>query len=236
MLLPSTCTKQLILRAEGVWKSYDHEAITVLKGVDFYVLTGETVALCGPSGCGKSTLLHLLGGLDEPDRGKIAVNGISSRREGDLLRLIRHEVSFVFQLHNLIPDLTLAENCLIPTVAAGVKPRAARVRLIQLAERTGLAHRLNQPIQTLSGGERQRTALCRALMNHPRILLADEPTGSLDESSRRQVFQLLLELVANEGTTLLMATHDLELAHLCDRMVVMQGGKTHDFITPNRQN
>jgi lipoprotein-releasing system ATP-binding protein len=217
------------MRAESVWKSYDNDAIKVLNGMNFHAFTGETVALCGPSGCGKSTLLHLLGGLDDPDRGEISVNGISSRRRGDLLRLLRHEVGLVFQLHNLIPDLTLEENCLIPTVAAGVNRQQARARLAQLAERTGLTHRLNQRIQTLSGGERQRTALCRALMNRPRILLADEPTGSLDERSRGQIFELLLELVANEGVTLVMATHDRELAENCDRIIVMKDGKSWEY-------
>ena len=227
MTLPASI-KPFILRADGVWKSYDHDAIKVLNGVDFQACAGETVALCGPSGCGKSTLLHLLGGLDEPDRGEISVNGISSRRSGDLLRRLRHEVGFVFQLHNLIPDLTLAENCLIPTVAAGVKQSEARSRLAQLVERTGLARRLHQHIQKLSGGERQRTALCRALMNRPRILLADEPTGSLDDRTRSQVFELLLELVANEGITLVMATHDRELAERCQRVVVMKDGKVYE--------
>ena len=160
----------------------------MLNGVDFHAVAGETVALCGPSGCGKSTLLHLLGGLDEADRGQITAGGIPSQRRGDLLRMLRHEVGFVFQLHYLIPDLTLEENCLIPTVAGRVKGDEARARLAQLFERSGLTHRLNQRIQNLSGGERQRTALCRALMNRPRILLADEPTGSLDERTRSQVF------------------------------------------------
>jgi len=227
MTLP-TSVKTVVLRAKGVWKSYDQEAIKVLNGVDFHAFTGETVALCGPSGCGKSTLLHLLGGLDEPDQGEIVVNGISSHRGGDLLRLLRHEVGFVFQLHNLIPDLTLEENCLLPTVAAGVPRRTARARLAQLAGRTGLTHRLKQPIQKLSGGERQRTALCRALINRPSILLADEPTGSLDDQTRSQVFELLLDLVVDEEITLVMATHDRELAGRCHRVIVMKDGKVNE--------
>jgi ABC-type lipoprotein export system ATPase subunit len=218
-------TREVVLRAEAVWKGYDNNAIQVLNGVDFHALAGETVALRGPSGCGKSTLLHLLGGLDEPDRGKISVNGIESRREGDRLRLLRSEVGFVFQLHNLIPDLTLEENCLLPTVAAGVNQRVARERLAHLAGRAGVSHRLGQRVQKLSGGERQRAALCRALMNRPRILLADEPTGSLDDRTRGQVFRLILELVATEGVTLVMATHDRELAEACDRIAVMKEGK-----------
>ena len=217
-----------VLRAEAVWKSYDNQTVNVLNGVDFFAGTGETIALCGPSGCGKSTLLHLLGGLDKPDRGEIFVNGTSLKGNGDALCLLRHEVGFVFQLHHLIPDLTLEENCLIPTLAAGISRRDARKRLINLAERTGLSHRLNHRIQKLSGGERQRTALCRALMNMPRILLADEPTGALDERTRSQVFQLLLELVATEGVTLVMATHDRELAERCQRIVVMKDGKVYE--------
>lgn len=217
-----------VLHAADVWKSYDNGAIKVLNGVDFDAYARCTVSLCGPSGCGKSTLLHLLGGLDEPDRGVISVNGAPLRLGSGSLRLLRHEVGFVFQLHNLIPDLTLAENCLIPTVAAGTNPRVARQRLMQLTESTGLSHRLDQRIQKLSGGERQRTALCRALMNRPRILLADEPTGSLDEQTSRQVFDLLLELVDSEAITLVMATHDRALAKQCDRIVEMHDGRVYE--------
>jgi ABC-type lipoprotein export system ATPase subunit len=215
----------IVLRAEDVWKSYDDGTIAVLMGVDLEAAEGETVALCGPSGCGKSTLLHLFGGLDEPDRGGIVVNGVAVNRDRDLLRLLRHEVGFVFQLHNLIPDLTLEENCLIPTVAAGTNRRDALQRLHQLADRTGLGHRLSQRIQKLSGGERQRTALCRALMNRPKILLADEPTGSLDEQTSATVFQLLLDIAATEGVTLLMATHDRSMAERCDRLLEMHDGR-----------
>ena len=219
---------RVVLRAEDVWKSYDDGAIAVLKGVDFEASEGQTVALCGPSGCGKSTLLHLFGGLDTPGSGRVSVNGMEVNRHRNLLRLLRHEVGFVFQLHNLIPDLTLEENCLIPTVAAGTDRRIARERLRELADRTGLTHRLGQRIQKLSGGERQRTALCRALMNKPRILLADEPTGSLDEGASAQVFDLLLDLAANEAVTLVMATHDRSLADRCDRLLEMHDGKVHE--------
>ncbi|MDR3736845.1 MAG: ABC transporter ATP-binding protein [Acidobacteriaceae bacterium] len=221
----TTQDARVVLSAEGVWKSYDDGAIKVLNGVDFAAVQGKTVALCGPSGCGKSTLLHLLGGLDEPDRGQVTINGTVLNQQVSPLRMLRHEVGFVFQLHNLIPDLTLEENCLIPTVAAGVERKVARARLRELAERTGLEHRLGHRIQKLSGGERQRTALCRALMNRPKILLADEPTGSLDERTSAVVFDLLLELAAKEGVTLVMATHDRGLAGRCDRLVEMHDGK-----------
>ena len=207
----------VVLRAENVWKSYDEGAIAVLKGINFEAREGQTVALCGPSGCGKSTLLHLFGGLDEPDQGRVSVNGVEINRHRNLLRLLRHEVGFVFQLHNLIPDLTLAENCLIPTVAAGIDRRTAQARLRQLTDRTGLSHRLDQ-----------RTALCRALMNRPKILLADEPTGSLDELTSATVFELLLDVVATEGVTLLMATHDRGLAERCDRLLEMHDGRLRE--------
>lgn len=212
------------LRTEGLWKSYEGGSIQVLNGVDFEAFAGQMVALCGPSGCGKSTLLHLLGGLDEPDRGRVLVHG-SELRNRRRTQFLRHEVGFVFQLHNLIPDLTLEENCLIPTVAAGTPRKVAIARLHELAERTELTHRLKQRIQKLSGGERQRTALCRALMNKPGILLADEPTGSLDERTSRQIFDLLLELAHTDGITLVMATHDRGLAAQCDRLVEMRDGK-----------
>ena len=219
---------QIALRAENVWKSYDDGAITVLRGVQFEATQGETIALCGPSGCGKSTLLHLFAGLDEPDSGRIVVNGVEVNRHRNLLKLLRHEIGFVFQLHNLIPDLTLAENCLIPTVATGTDRNIAMNRLCHLTERTGLAHRLKHKIQKLSGGERQRTAICRALMNRPRILLADEPTGSLDEHNSESVFQLLLDIAANEGVTLMMATHDRALAYRCDRFIEMHDGRIYE--------
>ncbi|HEY2469390.1 MAG TPA: ABC transporter ATP-binding protein [Terracidiphilus sp.] len=228
LITHSVRTGQIVLRAENVWKSYDDGAITVLRGVDLEAGQGETIALCGPSGCGKSTLLHLFAGLDEPDSGRIVINSVEVNRHRDLVKLLRHEIGFIFQMHNLIPDLTLAENCLIPTVAAGIDRVLAMMRLHQLAERTGLVHRLNHKIQKLSGGERQRTAICRALMNRPKILLADEPTGSLDEHNSESVFQLLLDLAANEGVTLLMATHDRALAYRCDRFIEMHDGRIYE--------
>lgn len=224
-----TDSQKFVLQAKCVWKSYDNKMVTVLNGVDFTAKAGQTVALCGPSGCGKSTLLHLLGGLDTLDSGQVFVDGTELKSHGDELRRLRHEIGFVFQLHNLMPDLTLEENCLIPTVAAGTSRSEACQRMMQLAKRTGLTHRLRHRIQKLSGGERQRTALCRALMNRPKILLADEPTGALDERTRSQVFDLLLELVATEKITLVMATHDRSLAERCDRIVVMRDGKIFEI-------
>lgn len=217
-----------IIGVEDVWKSYDDGAISVLNGVDLQVRSGEAVALCGPSGCGKSTLLHLIGGLDLPSRGSITVNGSPLNHKRDMVHFLRHEVGFVFQLHNLIPDLTLEENCLLPAIAAGMRRSSAEARLQALAERTGLRSRMKHRIQKLSGGERQRTAICRALMNRPGILLADEPTGSLDERTSSAVFSLLIELARTEGLTLLMATHDRTLASSCDRLVEMRDGRMHE--------
>jgi ABC-type lipoprotein export system ATPase subunit len=215
----------VIIEAREVWKSYDEGAIAVLKGVDLAVRKGEAIALCGPSGCGKSTLLHLIGGLDQPSRGDVAVNGRQLGRRRDMVHFMRHEVGFVFQLHNLIPDLTMEENCLLPAIAAGANRVTAMKRLHELAESTGLQDRLKHRIQKLSGGERQRTAICRALMNRPGILLADEPTGSLDEKTSGVVFNLLLGLAHTEGVTLLMATHDRGLAGACDRVLEMHDGR-----------
>lgn len=215
----------VVIRASQVWKSYDQGTISVLNGVDLEAHKGEAIALCGPSGCGKSTLLHLIGGLDEPTRGTVMVNGKKLGRSRDMVQFMRHEVGFVFQLHNLIPDLTMEENCLLPAVAAGTPHATALSRLQELAARTGLRHRLKHRIQKLSGGERQRTAICRALMNRPGILLADEPTGSLDEQTSSAVFDLLLDLAHTEHVTLLMATHDRGLAAACDRVLEMHDGR-----------
>ncbi len=225
--------KAVAVRVENLWKSYDEGAIRVLNGVTLEARAGETLALCGPSGCGKSTLLHLMGGLDIPDRGTVTVQGEVLGPRSDTVRLLRHRVGFVFQLHNLIPDLTLEENCLLPTVAAGVSRNVAMERLEQLLRRTGLEHRRGQKIQKLSGGERQRTVLCRSLMNRPGILLADEPTGALDECTREQVFELLLEMVRTEGITLVMATHDLDLARRSDRLLEMHDGRIAEFPSPS---
>jgi len=220
-----TAANSVVISAVDLWKSYDQGAIAVLNGVDLEAQKGEAIALCGPSGCGKSTLLHLVGGLDEPSHGTVTVNGKQLGRGRDMVYFMRHEVGFIFQLHNLIPDLTMEENCLLPAIAAGMKRSAALSRLQELAERTGLEDRLKHRIQKLSGGERQRTAICRALMNRPGILLADEPTGSLDEKTSGAVFKLLLDLAHTEGVTLLMATHDRGIATACDRVLEMHDGR-----------
>ena len=210
---------------EDVWKSYDGGRIEVLTGVTLRVRKGEIVALCGSSGCGKSTLLNVISGLEEVDKGLVRVAGSDVVDEATRIGLLRHRIGYVFQMHHLMPDLTLAENCMVPVIAAGGKRAEGLTRLRELAETTGVAHRLGQRVRELSGGERQRGALCRALMNDPEILLCDEPTGALDESNRGKVFDLLLDLVRSRGRTLVLATHDAELAGLCDRTVRMRDGR-----------
>lgn len=215
----------MAVRVEEVWKSFDHGRIEVLKGVSLSVNKGEIVALCGTSGCGKSTLLNVISGLEDVDRGLIRVAGQDVVDEKTRITLLRHRIGYVFQFHHLMPDLTLAENCLVPVIAAGGSKAEGLARMQELATATGVAHRLKQPVRELSGGERQRGALVRALMNDPDLLLCDEPTGALDESNREKVFDLLLELVRSRGRTLVLATHDPDLARRCDRTVRMRDGK-----------
>lgn len=210
---------------ENVWKSFDRGRIEVLKGVSLNVEKGAVVALCGTSGCGKSTLLNVISGLETADRGSVHVAGRKVEGEETRLNLLRHRIGYVFQLHHLMPDLTLGENCLVPVIAAGGKRSEGIQRLHELAAATGVDHRLHQRVRELSGGERQRGALIRALMNDPEILLCDEPTGALDESNREKVFELLLDLVRSRGRTLVLATHDPDLASRCDRVVRMRDGK-----------
>jgi ABC-type lipoprotein export system ATPase subunit len=214
-----------MIAVDDVWKSFDRGRIEVLKGIHLRVNAGEIVALCGTSGCGKSTLLNVIGGLEMAEKGRVEIAGRERKGEKERLALLRREVGFIFQLHQLVPGLTLEENCLIPALATRMSRGKARARVRELAERTGISARLDRRVRELSGGERQRGALVRALINDPPVLLADEPTGALDESNRERVFDLLLELARSAGKTLLIATHDLDLASRCDRVVRMRDGQ-----------
>lgn len=213
------------VQVEDVWKSFDRGRIEVLKGVTLHVPKGGIVALCGTSGCGKSTLLNVISGLEDVDRGLVRVSGHDVVDEVTRIELLRKRIGYVFQFHHLMPDLTLAENCMVPVIAAGGKKAESMERLHELAVATGVQHRLGQRVRELSGGERQRGALVRALMNDPELLLCDEPTGALDETNREKVFDLLLELVRSRGRTLVLATHDPDLARRCDRCVKMRDGR-----------
>jgi lipoprotein-releasing system ATP-binding protein len=220
---------QTLARARGLSKSYDRGRIPVLRDVSFSVGAGELVALWGASGSGKSTLLHLLGGLDVPDHGELVVCGLDPRREENRLVLRRERIGFVFQLHNLIPDLTVEENLRVPGYAAGRPAAETTLRLRTLAEQVGIVHRLQHRIQDLSGGERQRTALCRALMHRPRLLLADEPTGSLDEATGGNVFALLKQLAERERIAVVLATHERRFAESCHRIVRVRDGRLDEI-------
>jgi putative ABC transport system ATP-binding protein len=212
---------------EGVAKTYDGR-IRALRDVNLQLRRGEFVGLSGPSGSGKSTLLQLIGGLDRPDAGRIVVDGQSV---GDLespVEYHRDVVGFVFQQHHLLPMLTARGNVELPLIAAGV-PRAARAeRAQELLAEVGLGDRADDPPAKLSGGERQRVAVARALANRPRLLLADEPTGSLDQETSRRVLDLLVDLRERHGMTMLIVSYDPEVAERADRSVRIVDGRLED--------
>jgi putative ABC transport system ATP-binding protein len=209
---------------EDVAKSFEGGRITALAGVSFAVEPGEYVALTGPSGCGKSTLLNLIGALDRPDSGSIAVGGLHLSEVGNLSEYRAATVGFVFQFHNLIPTLTALENVQMPMM--GQRPRAERVeRARELLGEVGLSGRAGNYPPTLSGGERQRVAIARALANEPRLLLADEPTGSLDTDTGAHVLALLQQLRAQYGMTILLSTNDPLVAETADRVLALRDGR-----------
>tara|TARA_B110000305_G_scaffold242111_2_gene320009 strand:+ start:2177 stop:2854 length:678 start_codon:yes stop_codon:yes gene_type:complete len=220
---------EVIVRAKQVTKSYDDGRITVLHGVSLEVRAGEVVGLWGASGSGKSTLLHLLGGLDLPDTGTMEVCGLDPTREVDRIELRRHQLGYIFQMHNLIPDLTVEENVRVPALAIGTPRAETAKRVRELADKVGISHRLHHRIQDLSGGERQRTAICRALMNGPRLLLADEPTGSLDEKTGDTVFALLKEMAEQNNIAILLATHERRFAEQCSRVLRVRDGQLSEI-------
>ncbi len=213
------------IEVHGLVKRYDEGRITALDGMELVVESGEFVAVVGPSGCGKSTLLHLIGALDRPDEGRILVGGHDLGDQKDLDHYRAHHVGFVFQLHNLLPGLTARENVEVPmfelALPAHERSRRARTLLggVGLEGRDG-----NRPPQ-LSGGERQRVAIARALANEAPVLLADEPTGSLDSAAGVAVLDLLERLRAERGLTILLVTHDLGVAARADRIVSMLDGR-----------
>ncbi len=208
-----------------VHKAYEEGRIQALAGMNLHVAGNEYVALVGPSGCGKSTLLHLIAALDRPDSGTIRVAGHDLAHERDLSHYRARHVGIVFQLHNLLPTLTALENVQVPMfetgVRAGERERRARrlLELVAMGERAG-----NRPAE-LSGGERQRVAIARALANEPEVLLADEPTGSLDSASGLHVMELLESVSRERGATLVLVTHAPELALRADRVVQMLDGR-----------
>lgn len=201
--------------------------VDALRGVDLTIGRGEFVALVGPSGSGKSTVLNLIGGLDRPTSGEVWIDGVelSASDERTLTRHRRQHVGFVFQTFNLLPRLTANENVALPLMFSGV-PRGERLdRAKQLLERVGLAERLNHRPGQLSGGEQQRVAIARALVSRPALLLADEPTGNLDTTTGTGIMALLKELNEESDLTLLVVTHDPEVAAFADRIVALRDGR-----------
>ncbi len=221
------------LNLENIGKTFlqpgGRKSVTVLEDADLEVDEGKSLAVTGRSGSGKSTLLHLVAGLDQPDRGRIEVGGqdISQLDAGGLANFRTNSVGFIFQLHHLLPQCTALENVLLPAFAEGAprKPAEAQDRARELLKRVRLEDRIDHKPAQLSGGERQRCAIARALINEPRLLLADEPTGSLDEASAATILDLLQEINREEGVTLVLVTHALELARRMDRVLLLQGGK-----------
>ena len=216
-----------MIRAYGLTKTIHTgtHRVDILKGIDLDVPRGQFAAVMGPSGSGKSTLLGLLAGLDTPTSGTIYLDGqeITGLKEDELALVRGRKIGFVFQSYHLIPTLTAEENVLLPMELAGNGGGAGRAR--ELLERVGLADRRDHyPVQ-LSGGEQQRVALARAFMVRPPILLADEPTGNLDSENGRLVLDLLLSLNRQEGTTLVLVTHDQELAGSADRRILLRDGR-----------
>jgi predicted ABC-type transport system involved in lysophospholipase L1 biosynthesis ATPase subunit len=226
--------KEPILCAEGVRKSFrlgkSKSAVEVLKGVDFALFQGETVAITGASGAGKSTLLYALAGLEKPDAGEVRYRGESLYRMGANARaaLRVKEIGFVFQAYHLLPELTVLENVILPALAlpgAWKRGTELRGRAAELLARVGLERRGKHRPGELSGGEQQRAAIARALMNRPKLIFADEPTGNLDSANGEAVLGMLLGEVAAAGLTLLMVTHNDAVAARCDRHVRMGDGR-----------
>ncbi|MEE2947281.1 MAG: ABC transporter ATP-binding protein [Verrucomicrobiota bacterium] len=217
----------VVLRLEAVHKQYesaDRDPVQVLKGITLTVKHGDSIAIVGPSGSGKSTLLNLLGSLDSPTSGRIQLDGqeLAHLSEQELASIRNKKIGFIFQSHHLLPQCSVLENVLVPTLAEnGKAPADAVERAKQLLDRVGLEHRLTHQPAQLSGGECQRVAVVRALINQPSFILADEPTGALDHSTATSLAKLLVELNREDRVTLIVVTHSLELAS--------QMGTTHQL-------
>ncbi|MDC3121372.1 ABC transporter ATP-binding protein [bacterium] len=219
-----------VLELIGIEKSYfkgNANKIEVLKGVNLQLFPGETVALVAPSGAGKSTLLQIAGLLDKPMYGKILISGTEIQNESDnqLTMIRRQEIGFVYQFHHLLPEFSSRENIDLPQLSNGVSSNEAQQRSIELLSLVNLDTRSDHRPSELSGGEQQRVAICRALANKPKIILADEPTGNLDQKTTSAVFETLQEIVRQTNLAALIATHNLDLASRMDRVVKLNDGK-----------
>ncbi len=214
-----------MIEIKGVTKSFG--SLQVLKGIDLRIEKGEIVSIVGPSGAGKTTLLQILGTLDKPDSGSVVVDGIetSTLSTNKLSEFRNTHLGFVFQFHQLLPEFTAIENIMIPAYIAGMKPKEARSRAEELLEFMGLSDRATHKPNELSGGEKQRVAVARALMNNPAVILADEPSGSLDSKNKEELHKLFFELRDKFGQTFVIVTHDETLATLTDRTIHLKDGR-----------
>ena len=214
-----------MISVENIHKSFG--SLEVLKGIDLTVKQGEFVAIMGKSGAGKTTLLQIIGSLDRPDSGRVVIDGtdIFTLGERELAAFRNRHIGFIFQMHQLLPEFTALENVMMPALIGGESMQEARKRAEGLLNDLGMRDRYMHKPNQLSGGERQRVAAARALMMHPDVILADEPSGSLDEENKRELHRLLLDLRQRYGQTIIVVTHDAELAHISDRILEIKDGK-----------
>lgn len=225
-----------MLELINVTKSYqtpgNKDGVCVLKNITLKVTKGQSLVIVGPSGSGKSTLLNIIGALDRPSEGRVLFDGkdLAELNEFELARIRNREIGFVFQLHHLLPQCTVLENVLVPTLAGktNLSRKEIQERAIILLQRVGLKEHLLQRPGQLSGGQRQRVAVVRALINRPKLLLADEPTGSLDKDAAENIAELLVELNRSEEVTLITVTHSLKLAEMIGNVMELSGGLLRD--------
>lgn len=213
-----------MIKLEGITKSFG--TLQVLKGIDLEINKGEIVSIVGPSGAGKTTLLQIMGTLDKPDTGSVQIDGtlVSRMKEKELSAFRNKNIGFVFQFHQLLPEFTALENVMIPAFIAGVSSKEANGRAVKILDFMGLANRASHKPNELSGGEKQRVAVARALINEPAVILADEPSGSLDTHNKEDLHQLFFDLRDRLGQTFVIVTHDEGLAGITDRTVHIVDG------------
>ncbi len=214
-----------IVKVENLVKTYEKGNVKALNGINLTIEKGEFVAIIGPSGSGKSTLLHMLGALDIPDSGNIIIDGENIKESKKLNKFRSEKVGFIFQLHNLIPNLSVVENVEIPMYTQKISSKEQRERALQLLDDVGLKDKSKMKPNQLSGGERQRVAIARSFANNPQIILADEPTGSLDSKNSTKILEKLHTLNKEKEVTLILVTHDMNVAKLADRIIEVLDGK-----------